>query len=50
MRIALVIAASVVLGVVLALGMLAARNAYRRRKKATARRAAPRGPSQWPKI
>lgn len=50
MRIAIVVAASVALGVFLSLVMLAARNAYRRRKKTAARRAAPRGPWKWPKI
>ena len=44
MRIAIIIAASVVLGIVLSLVMLSAKRAYQRRKKATARRAAPRGP------
>lgn len=50
MRIAIVIAASVMLGIVLSLGMFSAKRAYQRRKKATARRAAPRGPWRWPKI
>ena len=50
MRIAIASAASVMLGIVLSLGMLSAKRAYQRRKKATARRAAPRGPWRWPKI
>lgn len=45
-----VFACGAALGVVLGLGLLAARSLYLRRKKNKARRAAPRGPWRWPRV
>lgn len=50
MKTVLTVAALLLAGAVLALALLAARNAYIRRKKNRARRAAPRGPRKWPKF
>ena len=50
MKTVLIIAALLLAGAVLALALLAARNAYIRWKKNRVRRAAPREPRKWPKF
>ena len=47
---AFIIAVSLTLGIVLCLCLLTVRNAYIRRKKTSARRAAPRSPRKWPRL
>ena len=50
MKTVLTVVALLLAGAVLALALLAARNAYICRKKNRARRAAPREPRKWPKF